>query len=413
MKTKTESKGPEFLQWFGPVLDALRELGGSAKPTAVNDLIARKHQLPPSVLEEKTKTGVPRFYNQVAWARQYLVNGGYLDSSKRGVWMLTEKGKQTTLNLEQAHAIFASVQESFKTPFVVPLIQALRQLGGSGKPRDISDLMAQNLDLPASVIDAKVKDGSPRFHNQVAWARKYLAETGYIDPDSHGVWVLTDKGRNEDLPPEDSRTSIISEFQAWQNRRKKHTEDTTTTKEVTAMSLESQETDLTLAPSSQIANTDQEPDANAEVAEGSEEGDLEATSNKEGVVIEKNDRSLSELQRWYKAGRLIIDPEWQRNYVWDRKRASKLVESFLVDIPVPIVYLAKNESNNYEVIDGVQRLTSIFNFFDNEFALSGIEVLAPLKGKKYRDLSPELQNKLQDTTLRTFELSPRTGLAPN
>jgi Protein of unknown function DUF262 len=94
--------------------------------------------------------------------------------------------------------------------------------------------------------------------------------------------------------------------------------------------------------------------------EGSDEGDLKVLIPKEGVSIEKNDRSLSEFERLYKQGRLIIDPEWQRSYIWDRSRASKLIESFLVDIPVPVIYLSKNEGGKYEVIDGVQRLTSIF-----------------------------------------------------
>jgi len=220
MKTKTESKGPEFLQWFGPLLDALRELGGTAKPRAVSDLIAKKHNLPSEILEAKTKTGVPRFYNQVAWARQYLVHGGYLDSSKRGVWTLTDKGRRTKLDFEQAQSIFSDVQEGFKTPVVIPLLQALRELGGSGKPREISELMAKTLDLPASVLDATVKDGSPRFHNQVAWARNYLVKTGYLDSSSRGTWVLTEKGRETKLPKADSREAIIEEFKQWQKHKK-------------------------------------------------------------------------------------------------------------------------------------------------------------------------------------------------
>jgi len=97
-----------------------------------------------------------------------------------------------------------------------------------------------------------------------------------------------------------------------------------------------------------------------DTTEGADEGELKVSYPREGVIIEKNDRSLSEFHRWYKARRLIIEPEWQRSYVWDWRRASRLIESFLVDIPVPVIYLAKNETGNYEVIDGFQRLTSIF-----------------------------------------------------
>jgi len=143
--------------------------------------------------------------------------------------------------------------------------------------------------------------------------------------------------------------------------------------------------------------------------EGSDEVDLKVLIPKEGVSIEKNDRSLSEFERWYKQGRLIIDPEWQRSYIWDRSRASKLIESFLVDIPVPVIYLSKNEGGKYEVIDGVQRLTSIFKYFNGEFPLSGLVMLKLMDKKKFSELPSEMQNKLSDATLRTFELSPQTS----
>ena len=222
---KNENSGPEFIQWFGPVLDALRELGGSAKPKVVTDLIATKHKVPQTVLDEKTKTGVPRFYNQVAWARQYLVNAGFLDSSTRGIWALTDKGKKSKLTRDEALSIFSDVQQGFRTPVVLPLIEALRQLGGSGKPREVSDLMARTLKLPAEVLDATVKDGTPRFHNQVAWARNYLVKTGYLDSSSKGTWVLTEKGRTAQLPKGDSRKAIIAEFQEWNGKKTEANEE--------------------------------------------------------------------------------------------------------------------------------------------------------------------------------------------
>ncbi len=154
------------------------------------------------------------------------------------------------------------------------------------------------------------------------------------------------------------------------------------------------------------ASTD---DNSGEELEGGEEGELQATTNDEHVVIEKNDRSLAEFHRWYNTGRLNIEPEWQRNYVWDNGRASRLIESFLSDIPVPVVYLAKTDDNKYEVIDGVQRLTSVFTFFAGKTSLTGLELLPELNKKYFKDLPEPLQDKLQDATLRTFEVSQRTS----
>ncbi len=143
--------------------------------------------------------------------------------------------------------------------------------------------------------------------------------------------------------------------------------------------------------------------------EGAAEGDLTINALSERIVIDKADTSLFEFDRRFREGRLIIDPEWQRSYVWDLKRASRLIESFLLDIPVPVVYLAVNDEGNYEVIDGVQRLTSIFKFFGGEIALSGLEMLPNLNKKKFKDLEPKLQNKLKDTTLRCFSLTSHTS----
>ncbi|MEF2280471.1 DUF262 domain-containing protein [Deinococcus sp. YIM 134068] len=142
--------------------------------------------------------------------------------------------------------------------------------------------------------------------------------------------------------------------------------------------------------------------------EGSEEGSLNIHST-EKVMIEKADRALFHFNSWYKQNKLILNPTWQRKYVWDTRRASKLIESFLLDIPIPVIYLAKNAEGKYEVIDGVQRLNSIFKFFDGDYAITGLDILTDLNGKKFGELSPELQDKLQDTTLRTFELAPQTS----
>ena len=102
----SKTDGADFLKWFGPLLDALRDLGDSGKPREVSDRIAENLKLTDSVLDEVLKSGQNRFYNQVAWARQYLVWEGFLDSSKHGTWKLTDKGKETTLTDKEARKLF-------------------------------------------------------------------------------------------------------------------------------------------------------------------------------------------------------------------------------------------------------------------------------------------------------------------
>lgn len=97
----------EFVKWFGPLLDALKQLGGSGRPKEVSSKIAGNLNLSDEALNKTTlKSGSPKFYNQVAWARQYLVWEGLIDSSKHGIWALTQKGSQTTLSEKESNDIF-------------------------------------------------------------------------------------------------------------------------------------------------------------------------------------------------------------------------------------------------------------------------------------------------------------------
>ena len=96
----------EFLRWFGPLLDALRDLGDSGRPREVSSRIARNLNLSDEVLDETLKSGGSKFHNQVAWARQYLVWEGLLDSSRHGTWTLTEKGRTAHLDDKNAREIF-------------------------------------------------------------------------------------------------------------------------------------------------------------------------------------------------------------------------------------------------------------------------------------------------------------------
>jgi restriction system protein len=99
-------KGAQFVRFFGPLLDALRGLGGSGTPDEVVVRIASDLHLTDSVQNELLPSGEPRYRNQVAWARFYLVREGPVDSSRRGIWSLTEHRRATHLTPEQSREIF-------------------------------------------------------------------------------------------------------------------------------------------------------------------------------------------------------------------------------------------------------------------------------------------------------------------
>lgn len=103
----------EFTKWMGPILNALRHLGGSGTPQEVSEQIAENLNISDGKKEELTASGIPRFHNQVCWARQYLVWEGYIESSKRGVWTLSSTGQNKHLSDEGARQIFLKWVEVF------------------------------------------------------------------------------------------------------------------------------------------------------------------------------------------------------------------------------------------------------------------------------------------------------------
>ncbi len=97
----------EFLKWFKPLLTALRDLGGKATPKEAREKIIENENLSEDVISEtRGRTNINKFENEVAFARNYLVYGGYIDNSERGVWKLTEQGFVVDMTKELASEIF-------------------------------------------------------------------------------------------------------------------------------------------------------------------------------------------------------------------------------------------------------------------------------------------------------------------
>lgn len=93
-------------------------------------------------------------------------------------------------------------------------------------------------------------------------------------------------------------------------------------------------------------------------------------------------------------------PNFQRRYVWSNNLASKLIESILLNVPIPPCYLSQNEEFELDVIDGQQRLFSIYRFLDNQFPLTGLEVLKELNQLRFHEIPIKLQRQLKTHTLR-------------
>lgn len=112
--------------------------------------------------------------------------------------------------------------------------------------------------------------------------------------------------------------------------------------------------------------------------------------------------TVFQIEHWISAEngvRLNLSPEYQRNLVWDEKRKSALIESLLLRIPIPAFYLDEDSNGNKNVIDGMQRLSAIHSYLNNEFFLTKMQYLSHCENKFFRDLEPKFRARIEDTEL--------------
>jgi len=147
--SSNQQKGPQFVRYFQPVIDALIELGGSGRPEEVEEAVANHLGLSEEERNEQIPSGQSRFSNKVNWARFYLVKAGLIDSSTRGVWSLTEKGRTTSLTAEQALNLFNQIHKPFTAARKKSKIEKVTEDEIIATPEDHrSTLLAILLDLP-------------------------------------------------------------------------------------------------------------------------------------------------------------------------------------------------------------------------------------------------------------------------
>lgn len=160
-------KGPQFVRYFQPVIDALISLGGSGRPEEVGEKIVEQLGLSGDVLSEQTSSGQSRFSNKVNWARFYLVRAGLIDSSVRGVWNLTEKGRTTSMTNEQAVELFQQIHKQFVGE---------RKKTKTGKSVEEDDTIPETLDHRESLLKLLLELSADGFERL---CQRLLRESGF------------------------------------------------------------------------------------------------------------------------------------------------------------------------------------------------------------------------------------------
>ncbi len=112
------------------------------------------------------------------------------------------------------------------------------------------------------------------------------------------------------------------------------------------------------------------------------------------LIVQHSDFSLRALHDMAQAGSIDLDPHYQRRDRWKPDKQSALIESFILNVPVPPVYLSEDDFGKYSVIDGKQRITAIRDFLSGNLKLNGLKKFRELENQTYDSLPKEIQNAL-------------------
>lgn len=127
-------------------------------------------------------------------------------------------------------------------------------------------------------------------------------------------------------------------------------------------------------------------------------------------IVDKYERGLNyteddDEQDSSKFYNVLFIPEYQRDFTWDTLRQSKFIESIILGLPVPLIFVAENKDSAWEIVDGSQRIRTIYAFVKNKLVLEGLEKFDTLNGFYFSDLDKSRQGKILSTSLRMIVLS--------
>ncbi len=127
------------------------------------------------------------------------------------------------------------------------------------------------------------------------------------------------------------------------------------------------------------------------------------------IVTEQARYPLDSISSLLESGNYKLDPEYQRRHRWSTEQKSRLVESFIMNVPVPPIFLYEYDFNRYEVMDGLQRLTALKEFYSNAFSLAGLEYWTELEGMSYSRLPSRIRDGISRRYLSSIVLLKETS----
>ena len=127
---------------------------------------------------------------------------------------------------------------------------------------------------------------------------------------------------------------------------------------------------------------------------------LESTEKERRLFTHPYDFIIKSLKDQVDDNSIVLADEFQRRRVWDDNKSSRLIESLLINVPIPVCYFAELEDGSYSVIDGQQRLTAIYRYLNNEFSLKSLKVRPDLNKKRFHEIGVADSRTIRNRSLR-------------
>ena len=162
-------KGPQFLTYINPLLETLKENGGSGSVSDIIDKVIDRLGISEEIVSKTLPSGGSRVKNRIQWARFYLSKAGLIDNTKHGVWQLTKKGFSTKLTDEEVYSLFRSVHKQF---------EGAKENGTKAKEEKIDDEVVEDEAHSSQLIDILKSLNAAGFEKI---CKRFLTEIGIHD----------------------------------------------------------------------------------------------------------------------------------------------------------------------------------------------------------------------------------------
>lgn len=140
-----------------------------------------------------------------------------------------------------------------------------------------------------------------------------------------------------------------------------------------------------------------------------EVGIIDRPFDPEKINVKTEPKSLDLILKRIRHGEIDLAPEFQRRArIWPLWKKSQLIESLLLRIPLPVFYVSAARNDDWAVVDGLQRLTTISDYVDNQFDLNGLEYLKQMEGRRFQDLPRQFRRRIEETTIVIHIIEPGT-----